>query len=97
MQVSQERTAKCVTLSQQAGAAITSVTSAVEAIKGMNTQIATAAEEQSSVAEDINANINGVALLAQESHESVASSREISERLSELGGQFRKMASQYKT
>ncbi|RLU01238.1 MAG: methyl-accepting chemotaxis protein [Ketobacter sp.] len=97
MQVSQERTAKCVTLSQQAGEAITSVTSAVEAIKGMNTQIATAAEEQSSVADDINANINGVAVLAQETHESVASSREISEKLSELGAQFRKMASQNKT
>ena len=97
MQVSQDRTAKCVTLSQQAGEAITSVTSAVEAIKGMNTQIATAAEEQSSVAEDINANINGVALLAQESHESVASSREISERLSELAGNFRQMAAQYRT
>ena len=97
MQVSQDRTAKCVTLSQQAGEAITSVTLAVEAIKGMNTQIATAAEEQSSVAEDINANINGVALLAQESHESVASSREISEKLSDLAGNFRDMAAKYKT
>ncbi|MEE2732171.1 MAG: methyl-accepting chemotaxis protein [Pseudomonadota bacterium] len=97
MQVSQDRTANCVTLSQQAGEAISSVTIAVEAIKGMNTQIATAAEEQSSVAEDINVNINGVALLAQETHESVASSREISEKLSELAGSFRTMAARYRT
>ncbi|MDF1624614.1 MAG: methyl-accepting chemotaxis protein [Pseudohongiella nitratireducens] len=97
MQVSQDRTSQCVTLSQQAGDAITGVTASVESIKGMNTQIATAAEEQSSVADDINANINGVAMLAQETHEAVASSQEISTKLSELAGSFRSMAANYKT
>jgi len=96
MQVSQDRTAQCVTLSQQAGETISNVTAAVETIKGMNTQIATAAEEQSSVADDINANINGVASLAQESHEAVESSREISQKLSSLASSFRQLSSQYK-
>ena len=95
MKVSQERTAQCVTLSQQAGEAINSITIAVEAIKGMNTQIATAAEEQSSVADDINENINGVASLAQETHDTVEESRAISERLSELAHSFRQLAAQY--
>lgn len=96
MQVSQDRTAQCVTLSQQAGETISSVTAAVETIKGMNTQIATAAEEQSSVADEINANINGVAALAQETHESVENSREISQKLSSLASSFRQLSSQYK-
>lgn len=97
MEISQQRTAESVELSQKAGTAINSVTQAVDAIKGMNTQIATAAEEQSSVADDINSNINGVAQLAQETHEVVEQSRDITKKLADLASNFRSLAGQYRT
>ncbi|NMX94892.1 MULTISPECIES: methyl-accepting chemotaxis protein [unclassified Pseudomonas] len=48
----------------QAGAMLSHITQAVEAIRDMNRQIATAAEEQTSVAEDISRNITQITTVA---------------------------------
>ncbi|WP_248752475.1 methyl-accepting chemotaxis protein [Pseudomonas sp. MWU15-20650] len=48
----------------QAGAMLAHITQAVEAIRDMNRQIATAAEEQTSVAEDISRNITQITTVA---------------------------------
>jgi methyl-accepting chemotaxis protein len=47
-----------------AGASLERITSAVEAIRDMNRQIATAAEEQTSVAEDISRNLTEITAIA---------------------------------
>ncbi|MCF5098043.1 methyl-accepting chemotaxis protein, partial [Pseudomonas gessardii] len=48
----------------QAGAMLSHISQAVEAIRDMNRQIATAAEEQTSVAEDISRNITQITTVA---------------------------------
>ncbi len=62
-------------------AALESIQQAVDAITGMNTQIATAAEEQSQVAEDINRNVVHISELAATSTDDARTGREIAMRL----------------
>lgn len=97
MKKSQERTQQTVSLSQKAGESIEAITSAVDAIKHMNTQIAAAAEEQSAVSEDISGNITNVAQLAQKTHESAETSRHLSEQLRALSGNIRDLTARFKT
>jgi methyl-accepting chemotaxis protein len=56
----QSRSDESVEKVTQAGAMLAHITQAVEAIRDMNRQIATAAEEQTSVAEDISRNITQI-------------------------------------
>ncbi|HTF97067.1 MAG TPA: HAMP domain-containing methyl-accepting chemotaxis protein, partial [Cellvibrio sp.] len=57
MKTSQEKTGVTLQMAGQAGQAINQITQSISAILGMNMQIATAAEEQSYTAEEINKNI----------------------------------------
>jgi len=61
-----ELTERTLTLGKDAGAALSLITQAVSSIQNMNLQIATAAEEQSSVAEEINRSIVKVRGIAEE-------------------------------
>ncbi len=97
MKKSQDRTQQTVSLSQKAGESMGAITSAVDSIKQMNTQIAAAAEEQSAVSEDINGNITDVSHLAQQAHESAERSRQLSEQLRELSGHIRDLTARFKT
>ena len=96
MQKSQERTGQCVDLSQQADRSIHDITAAMEEIKGMNAQIATAAEEQCTVAEDINTNINGVAQLAQKSRDTVQINQNISHELEHLSTHIQALTGRFR-
>lgn len=64
MDQSQKKTERVVEQAHKAGEALTSITMAVSRIADMNTQIATAAEQQSAVSEDINENVVGINTLA---------------------------------
>lgn len=80
----------------KAGESLEAITSAVSTINEMNTQIATAAEEQTAVSEEINANIVKISNISSETAEgarqTAVSSEESMERVIEL----QQMAKQFK-
>lgn len=66
MQESKTRSESSVDEARLAGSSLAAITSAVARIVDMNTMIASAATEQTSVAEEINRNINNISGVAQE-------------------------------
>jgi methyl-accepting chemotaxis protein len=72
----------------EAGLMLQRITQAVEAIRDMNRQIATAAEEQTSVAEDISRNLIDITAIATTNQEHVQRTEAASQNLNELSGQL---------
>jgi methyl-accepting chemotaxis protein len=72
----------------QAGAMLAHITQAVEAIRDMNRQIATAAEEQTSVAEDISRNITQITEVATANLDNVKRTEAASHNLRGLSGEL---------
>ncbi|WP_371369662.1 methyl-accepting chemotaxis protein [Pseudomonas sp. QL9] len=70
----------------QAGSMLHNITQAVEAIRDMNRQIATAAEEQTSVAEDISRNLTEITAIATTNNENVQRTQQASQHLHGLSG-----------
>ncbi|MBD3619085.1 MAG: methyl-accepting chemotaxis protein [Chromatiales bacterium] len=70
MRHSEQKTDDVVERAGRAGEALKRITRAVSSIAEMNTQIATAAEEQSAVSEDINENVVSIHTLATQAAES---------------------------
>ena len=80
----------------KAGEALDSIVSVIANIRDLNTQIATAAEEQSAVAEDIENNVNAISLSAGHSTDSANETSQASETLTALANQLQNMAAQFK-
>ncbi|WAB99657.1 methyl-accepting chemotaxis protein [Pseudomonas putida] len=78
---------------QQAGQMLQRITVAVEAIRDMNRQIATAAEEQTSVAEDISRNLIEITRIATANQEAVQHTEQAGQRLHGLSGQLGEVTS----
>ncbi|WP_371914307.1 methyl-accepting chemotaxis protein [Pseudomonas sp. NFIX28] len=72
----------------QAGTMLERITEAVEAIRDMNRQIATAAEEQTSVAEDISRNLTEITAIASTNLDHVQRTERASQNLHQLSGQL---------
>lgn len=66
MEKSCEKAEQSVQYAEEAGASLQNITKAISEITDMNRQIATAAEEQSAVAEEINRNIVNISQVAEE-------------------------------
>ncbi len=73
-----------VQASQRTGESLQAITAQVEAISDMNTQVAAATEEQSSVTEEITHNVQGIADLAQATAQDVQGCRADCQTLSKL-------------
>ncbi|WPP01608.1 methyl-accepting chemotaxis protein [Pseudomonas sp. HR96] len=84
----QAQSQQSVTQVTRTGVMLQRITSAVETIRGMNRQIATAAEEQTSVAEDISRNLTEITTIASANQHSVQRTEEASARLHDLSGQL---------
>ena len=84
----QARSDESVEQVTQAGAMLERITSAVEAIRDMNRQIATAAEEQTSVAEDISRNLTEITAIASTNLDNVQRTESASQNLHGLSGQL---------
>jgi methyl-accepting chemotaxis protein len=90
METSQAQAGESVEQASRAHGALEEITRAVDTITQMSSQIATAAEEQSAVAEDINRNIVEITHLADEtsrdSSESYTASGKMSQEIDQLIG-----------
>ncbi len=84
----QSRSEESVEQVTQAGAMLERITQAVEAIRDMNRQIATAAEEQTSVAEDISRNLIEITTIASTNLDNVQRTEVASHNLHRLSGQL---------
>jgi len=80
----------------EAGSSLTTITRAIESISSMNTQIATSAQEQSAVANDINQNISSISVLADQSAEGVTHAQSVSGKLSTLSNHLHSLVAQFK-
>ena len=81
MSSSKEKTQNTVELATSASTTINEITQSVGSIRDQNTQIATAAEEQSYAAGEISKNVDSMASLAKEAHSTAQESTAIANQL----------------
>ncbi len=84
MQISLDMLSKTNELSEQANSALGGITESVININDANTQVATAAEQQSQVTQDINRNVVNMSELVNQNVAGICQSASASEELSEL-------------
>jgi methyl-accepting chemotaxis protein len=96
MEQSQSKTDDSVEHANQAAQSLESITQAVSVINDMNTQIASAAEEQSAVAEDINRNVTNIGQVANEVAGGADEASQASAELTKLAEQQRRLINQFK-
>ena len=77
------------------GEALANIEQAVSAINGMNIQIASAAEEQSAVAEEINQNVTAISHSTEVTVENSISIENVSREVAELSNQFRSITQRF--
>ncbi len=80
----------------QAGVSLDSITRAVGTINDLNAQIASAAEEQSSVAEEINRNIVNISQVAEQTNQGAQQTAAASEELARLAEQLQGLVGQFR-
>lgn len=83
-------------LTTKAGDALVSITESITAINDMNTQVATAAEEQSQVTQDINRNVVNMSELVNQNVTGISQSASASNELSKLAEQQKEQLAFFK-
>lgn len=81
MKASESKTQATINTAGEAGQSINEITQAIQEILHMNTQIATAAEEQSYAAEEINKNVQNVVNLITSANQDAQKSKDIARDL----------------
>ncbi|WP_375741565.1 methyl-accepting chemotaxis protein [Pseudomonas boanensis] len=96
MHAGQSATGTGVEASQRTGLSLGAITDQVERISDMNHQVAAATEEQSSVTEEINRNVQGIADLAHATANEVRGCREECQTLSRLAGDLAQQVGRFR-
>jgi len=96
MSHSREQTDNSVSLATLAGERLQGITRAVSRITDMNSQIASAAEEQSSVAEEMNRNIQNISEVTELVATHTGETSTASHDLERLAGELQKLVRQFK-
>ncbi|MCU7927813.1 MAG: methyl-accepting chemotaxis protein [Candidatus Thiodiazotropha sp. (ex Dulcina madagascariensis)] len=96
METGKTKTLVGVEQAAAAGKALETINAAVESINNMNTQIASAAEEQSSVTEEINRNITNISQVAEQTSSGAAQTAQASDDLARLAEQLKGLVAQFK-
>ena len=85
----------CVEQADKAGMSLTSITNVVSRINDMNTQIASASEEQSAVTEEVKRNVVTISQVAEQTAQSSKNVAESSENISTLASQLHAMVAKF--
>jgi len=93
----QSKTSETADEIRRAGDAIQSIVNNISNISGMNTQIATAAEQQSVVAESITENIISISNLSQDTVNKVQENHAIAENLTNIASSLNQQIGVYKS
>ncbi len=96
MKVSQGQAQESVQFARNVHNELDNVTKGVEEVFRMNAQIATASEEQASVAEDINRNVTLINDLAEQTAQDARATRLSSQEVKEIVGQMRGLVGQFR-
>lgn len=96
MENGRERAHASVEQAQSAGEALVSIEKAVSLITDMNTQIATASEEQSAVAQEINRNVISINQATEQTYNGTQNTANSSNDLRELANELFKITSTFK-
>ncbi|MFC1750105.1 CHASE3 domain-containing protein, partial [Pseudomonadota bacterium] len=97
MELSCNKANETVEKAKNAGESLDTITRAVDTIRQMNTQIATAAEEQTSVAEEINRNVVNIQNISEQTASGAENTLSSSNDLGRLSGNLRQLVGQFRT
>ncbi|MFN2349643.1 MAG: methyl-accepting chemotaxis protein [Thioalkalivibrio sp.] len=97
MEKGREQARGSVEQATKAGQSLETITGSVARITDMNTQIASAAEEQSAVAEEINRNVVNISQAVDESASGSQQISTASEELARLAAELQSMVGQFRT
>ncbi len=84
MEQGRRKASNCVTLATSAGETLDTIASAVSAINDMNNQIASAAEEQGAVSEEINRNVVNISMISKQTADGAEQTSSASAELARL-------------
>ena len=96
MKQGREQAQKGVDQATEAAQSLNAITRAVATINEMNTQIASASEEQSAVAEEMNKNVTNISHASEQTAAGAAQTTSASEELARLASQLQSLVSQFK-
>ena len=96
MDNSKVQTQASVDSAASAGEALTTIAESIRLINDMNTTIASAAEEQSAVTDEINKNIETIRDISERTTSGAEQTTSSSKELSELSGELQQLVSQFK-
>ncbi|MCG7497196.1 methyl-accepting chemotaxis protein [Vibrio sp. Of7-15] len=96
MENSQGQVQQMVNMSEQVNNALTSITQEVSTITEMNIQIATAAQEQSAVAEDVSVRVNAIQGVSDQSAAASEQTSSASAELAQLGEELQSLIVRFK-
>ncbi len=96
MEMAQQRARSGSQCVEKAAQSLSVIANEVGTINEMNTQIATAAEEQSAVAEEINRNITTISRIADTTSTEATQTSQISEELVHLAAELNRLVGQFK-
>lgn len=97
MEVGRESAAGSVIKAREADKALQAISEAVGRINDMNALIASAAEEQSSVAEEINRNVNNISQVAEQTLTGSTQTAAAADELARLSSELQNLVTQFKT
>lgn len=96
MEKGREKAQKGVEQANEAAEALDAITRAVTTISEMNNQIASASEEQSSVAEEMNKSITSISQVSEQTAEGAKQTTNSSDELAKLAVQLQELIAQFK-